>query len=224
MSHVLPGCVWDWSHPTPWLLQREISGADWCLVARRLAHLGKGRQCCRGIWSCVTRMLQERQRESIHVSITTKCHRITNFLWKHQVFNTLLQIIYCSMQTDWVELKGHKCIIYFSELTINVIMVYSSGSWGYPLLPLLNHFLTGNYHNSTAVRPDYLQSHWTSYRHKTCSCNNLLSFIHSLMAKYQWFDITLHLFSTYGYIFSAAHIFNVLFLKKQNSQQELQLQ
>lgn len=42
---VLPGCVWDWSHPTLWLLRTEIPRADWCLVARRLGHLGRRRRC-----------------------------------------------------------------------------------------------------------------------------------------------------------------------------------
>lgn len=45
LTRVLPGCVWDWSHPTLWLLLREILRADWCLVARRLGHLERGRQC-----------------------------------------------------------------------------------------------------------------------------------------------------------------------------------
>lgn len=49
LRRLLPGCVWDWSNPTPWLLQREILRADWCLVARRLDHLGRGRHCCRRI-------------------------------------------------------------------------------------------------------------------------------------------------------------------------------
>lgn len=86
LSHVLPGCVWDWSRPTLWLLQREILRADWCLVARRLGHLGRGRHCCRGTWSRVTAMVKKVQ-ESIHpdkiysTSITVQHHQnITDLL------------------------------------------------------------------------------------------------------------------------------------------------
>lgn len=56
LTRVLPGCVWDWSHPTLWLLLREIPRADWCLVARRLGHLGRGRHCWGRILIWVTAM------------------------------------------------------------------------------------------------------------------------------------------------------------------------
>lgn len=57
----LPGCVWDWSHPTLWLLLREILRADWCLVARRLGHLGRGRHCWGRILIWVTGMARKVQ-------------------------------------------------------------------------------------------------------------------------------------------------------------------
>lgn len=63
VSCVVPGCVWDWSRPTLWLLRREILCADWCLVARRQSHLGRSRHCCRWIWSWVIRMEQQGSEE-----------------------------------------------------------------------------------------------------------------------------------------------------------------
>lgn len=92
-SHVLPGCVWDWSHPTLWLLQTEILRADWCLVARRLGHLGRGRHCCREIWSRVTGMVGK-VRESRLALETPFIHRATTAsqhqrqCLKEQTFNS----------------------------------------------------------------------------------------------------------------------------------------
>lgn len=68
LTRMLPGCVWDWSRPTLWLLPREILRADWCLVARRLGHLGRGRHCCGRILIWVTGMVRKVQ-ESIHSDI-----------------------------------------------------------------------------------------------------------------------------------------------------------
>lgn len=86
LSHVLPGCVWDWSHPTLWLLQTEILRADWCLVARRLGHLGRGRRCCREIWSWVTGMVGRVQESRLALDTPFIQRPVTTSQYQRQCF------------------------------------------------------------------------------------------------------------------------------------------
>lgn len=72
LTRVLPGCVWDWSHPTLWLLLREIPRADWCLVARRLGHLGRGRHC----WGRILIWVTATDRK-VQGNIRSHSHRFT---------------------------------------------------------------------------------------------------------------------------------------------------
>lgn len=134
--HVLPGCVWDWSRPTLWLLQREILGADWCLVARRLGHLGRGRHCCRRIRSRVTGMVRKvQERAFIHISIISHT-RFYNFT-PHCFF-----VFYCSSTETTLRKKDCQCIIY------TVVSLRLNRAWLIHLKAevtlcflLVNHFL-----------------------------------------------------------------------------------
>lgn len=78
LTRVLPGCVWDWSHPTLWLLLREILRADWCLVARRLGHLGRGRHC----WGRILIWVKEMDRK-VQGNILPDCNHFAASLTKN---------------------------------------------------------------------------------------------------------------------------------------------
>lgn len=109
LTRMLPGCVWDWSRPTLWLLLREILRADWCLVARRLGHLGRGRHCCRRILIWVTGMVRKVQ-ESIHSDINNST--VLQRGKKTQCVNKKRKIFSHRQQKDSIVLKCCQNIIY----------------------------------------------------------------------------------------------------------------
>lgn len=133
LTRVLPGCVWDWSRPTLWLLLREILRADWCLVARRLGHLGKGRHCWGRILIWVTGMGRKVQGETLaQAAIAPRYHKVKNLNHKTCVSPN---IFFRSAETEWCS-KRH-CVFTWAIFSLDFLLIEE------------NEHLTGNGHGRT---------------------------------------------------------------------------